>query len=337
MKVWKIADKFGLDNLRLSDAQEPTPGHCQLKLRVLASSINSRDLYVVEGLYGRAIRLPVVPMSDCVAEVVELGPGATRFQIGERVCPIFFPDWISGEPREEVMRLDSALGGSRNGVLADYILINERSAVRVPDYLTDPEASTLPCAAVTAWNSLMYGRSIKPGETVLIQGTGGVSVFALQFAKMAGANAIVISASHAKLKRAKELGADFTLNYRDFPDWHQEIRKVYGGGVDRVVEVGGADTLSKSLKVVRVGGVIGSVGVLSGGKAELDLPLVVMRSVRIEGTTVGSRDDFDAMLKAMEQAKIRPQIGEVVSFANAPIAFERIKNGGAFGKICISM
>jgi NADPH:quinone reductase-like Zn-dependent oxidoreductase len=337
MKVWEITDKFGLENLRFSDVREPDPGHGQLKLKVLASSINSRDLYVVEGLYGRAIKPPVVPMSDCVAEVVELGPGVTRFKKGDRVCPIFFPEWISGEPREEMMRLDSALGGSSNGVLADFIVVSEQSAVGIPPYLSDREAATLPCAAVTAWNALSYGRPIRPGETVLIQGTGGVSLFALQFAKAMGANTIVISSSDAKLARVRDLGADLTINYGTFPDWHQEIRKAHGGGVDRVIEVGGADTLAKSLKVVRVGGVIASVGVLSGGKAALDLPLVVMRNVRIEGITVGSRDDFEAMLRAMQQAQIRPQIAEVIPFASAPTAFDRLKSGGAFGKIGVAM
>jgi len=337
MRAWEISSEFGLSNLRLVELPEPTPTAGQVKLRMLAASINYRDLVVVEGAYGRAVKAPVIPMSDGVGEVIDVGPEVTRFRVGDRVCPTFFPDWLHGEPREEVMRLDSGLGASRAGTLCEVMVVNEQSAVRVPDYLTNEEAATLPCAGLTAWNALTYGRQVRPGDLVLIQGTGGVSTFALQFAKLMGARVIVTSSSDEKLGRAKELGADETLNYRTFPEWHQEVKKNHAGGVDRIIEVGGADTLARSLKCVRVGGVLAMVGVLSGAKPPLDLPLVVMRFVRLEGITVGSREHFEAMLRALDQSKLRPCVEVVIPFKEAPSAFERVKAGGTFGKICVRM
>ena len=337
MKVWEIAENFGLQNLRLNEAPEPVPGHGQVKLRMLSASINYRDLVVVEGNYGRAIRPPVVPMSDGVGEVVALGPGVGRLKLGDRVCPTFFPDWTCGRPRDAVMQMDRARGASRNGTLCQALVVDERAAVKVPDYLSNEEAATLPCAGVTAWNALTYGTPTLPGDTVLIQGTGGVSVFALQFAKMMGARVIVTSSSDDKIERARALGADDAVNYRTTPEWHQEVRRFLPEGVDRIVEVGGADTVSRSIKCVRMGGVIAMIGVLSGARSAIDLPLVVMRFIRLEGITVGSTEHFEAMVKAMAQARLRPQIGAVLPFDRAPEAFEKIKAGGTFGKICVAM
>jgi len=337
MKVWEIAGQFGLENLRLTEAPEPVPGHGQVKLRMLAASINYRDLVVVEGNYGRAIRPPVVPMSDGVGEVVALGPGVSQLRLGDRVCPTFFPDWTCGKPHDSVMQMHRARGASQNGTLCEALVVDERSTVKMPDYLTHEEAATLPCAGVTAWNALTYGTPTLPGESVLIQGTGGVSVFALQFATMMGARAIVTSSSDEKLDRARALGATDVVNYRTTPEWHQEVRRFLPEGVDRIVEVGGADTVSRSIKCVRMGGVIAMIGVLSGAKSAIDLPLVVMRFIRLEGITVGSTEHFEAMVKAMAHARLRPQIGAVLPFDQAPKAFEKIKAGGTFGKICVTM
>lgn len=335
MKAWKITDTFGLENLHLSDLPEPEPAPRQVKLRMLAASLNYRDLVIVEGQYGKVIRTPLIPASDGVGEVVAVGAGVTRFKVGDRVCPIFFPDWIAGEPRENAMRQQSALGASANGALCEFMVVDEDRAVKIPEYMTDEEAATLPCAGVTAWNALMYGRSTRPGETVLVQGTGGVSIFALQMAKMIGAKVLVTSSSDEKLERTRQMGADATINYKQADEWHQAVRKQLPDGVDRVVEIGGAETLSKSLKAVRTGGIISLVGILTGGRATLDLPLVVMRNIRLEGITVGSRDDFESMLKAMEYTRLRPTIGTTVPFATAPSAFLLLKSGGTFGKICI--
>lgn len=337
MKVWEIAGDFGLQNLRLTDAPEPVPGHGEVKLRMLAASINYRDLVVVEGNYGKAIRPPVVPLSDGVGEVVAVGPGVTRLRVGDRVCPTFFPDWTGGAPRDSAIQLQRSRGASRDGTLCEALVVDERAAVKVPDYLSNVEAATLPCAGVTAWNALTYGRPTLPGDTVLIQGTGGVSVFALQFAAAMGARAIVISSSDEKLDRARALGASEVVNYRTTPEWHQVVRRFLPEGVDRIVEVGGADTVPRSIKCIRTGGVIAMVGVLSGGRAAIDLPLIVMRFIRLEGITVGSTEHFEAMVKAMAHARIRPQIGAVVPFDQAPLAFEKIKAGGTFGKICVTL
>lgn len=337
MKVWEITAGFGLDQLRLGDAPEPEPGPGEIKLRLLAASINYRDLVVVEGNYGRAIKPPVVPLSDGVGEVVAVGPGATRFRPGDRVCPSFFPDWTGGGPRDAVMRLERARGASRNGTLAEYLVVDERSPVRVPDYLSDTEAATLPCAGLTAWNALTYGTRTMPGDTVLVQGTGGVSIFALQFGVMLGARVVVTSSSDDKLERAKALGASDVVNYRRQPEWHQEVRRLLPDGVDRIVEVGGAETVARSIKCVRTGGTIAMIGVLSGARGAVDLPLVVMRFIRLEGITVGSSEHFEAMVKAMAHARLRPQIGAVLPFDRAREAFDLIKAGGTFGKICVTI
>lgn len=337
MKVWEIAGQFGLENLRLTDAPEPVPGHGEVKLRMLAASINYRDLVVVEGNYGRAIRPPVVPLSDGVGEVVALGPGVGRLKLGDRVCPTFFPDWTCGQPHDSVMQMHRARGAAQNGTLCEALVVDERATVKVPDYLSHEEAATLPCAGVTAWNALTYGRPTLPGESVLIQGTGGVSIFALQFAAMMGARVIVTSSSDEKLDRARALGASEVVNYRTTPEWHQEVRRFLPEGVDRIVEVGGADTVARSIKCVRMGGVIAMIGVLSGARSAIDLPLVVMRFIRLEGITVGSTEHFEAMVKAMTHARLRPQVGAVLPFEQAPQAFEKIKAGGTFGKICITM
>ncbi|MBB5499362.1 NAD(P)-dependent alcohol dehydrogenase [Paraburkholderia sp. MM5384-R2] len=336
MKIWEINEKFGIENLKLNDAEEPRPGPGQVKLRMLAASLNYRDLVIVQGEYGKVIKPPVVPVSDGMGEVVEVGEGVTKFKVGDRLCPIFFPDWLEGEATGGTLRQDRALGSSRNGMLCEFAVVAQERAVQVPDYLSDVEAATLPCAGVTAWNALMHGRPIMPKETVLIQGTGGVSVIALQLAKAMGANAIVISSSDEKLERAKKLGADATVNYRQFEDWHKEVVKICAGGVDRVIEVGGAETLPKSLKAVRAGGTISLVGILSGGKAAIELALVVMRFIRLDGITVGSRSDFESMLRTMNHVKLRPEVGLTVPFREVPAAFEKVREGGTFGKICVS-
>ena len=219
MKVWEIAGQFGLENLRLTEGPEPVPGHGQVKLRMLAAAINYRDLVVVEGNYGRAIRPPVVPMSDGVGEVVALGPGVGRLKLRDRVCPTFFPDWTCGPPHDSVMQLHRARGAAQNGTLCEALVVDERAAVKVPDYLSHEEAATLPCAGVTAWHALMVaGTPLKAGDSVLTLGTGGVSLHALQFAKVAGASVICTSSSEEKQARLQQLGAAATINYKTYPD-----------------------------------------------------------------------------------------------------------------------
>src|SRR5690606_11683980 len=268
-------------------------------------------------------RLPLIPLSDGVGEVIAVGEGCHRVKVGDRVSPHFFPTWVAGEPSRARMR--PALGGPLDGALTEQWCLDEEALVPVPEHLTDEEASTLPCAAVTAWNALTVRGSLGPADTVLLQGTGGVSLFALQLAKALGARVILTSSSDEKLKRARELGADHTLNYRTHPEWGREAMAIAGGdGVDLVVEVGGAGTLAQSLTAVRPGGQVSLIGVLSGSGGDINLIPILMQNVRLQGITVGDRDSFEAMNRAITQHRIRPVIERVFPFEQHVEAFEAL-------------
>lgn len=345
MRVWEIRDSFGLDHLlpgeRPDDDRERGPGPGELLLRVKAASLNYRDLLTVEGKYNPRQPLPLIPCSDAAAEVLAVGAGVDRFKAGDRVCPLFARRWIAGEPTYE--RLRSTLGGPYDGTLAERLTVPAESAVAVPEHLSDAEAATLPCAAVTAWSALAFpagagGHGLAAGETVLLLGTGGVSIFALQFAVLLGARAIVTSSSDAKLERAKALGAWRTLNYRRQPEWGRPVRELTGGaGVDRVVEVGGAGTLEQSLQAVRIGGAIALIGVLAGHRAPLAVTPILMKQVRVQGTLVGSRDDFEAMNRAIAAHALRPVVDRVFPFAEVPAAFRFLAAGEHFGKVVLEV
>jgi NADPH:quinone reductase-like Zn-dependent oxidoreductase len=310
----------------------PAPYHAVIKLR--AATLNYRDLLTVEGKYNPRLPLPLVPLSDGVGEVVAVGDGVTRVKMGDRVAANFSQKWLGGEPARA--KLGASLGGPLDGMLTQYRALNEEGLVHVPDHLTDEEAATLPCAAVTAWNSLINMGGLSAGETVLVQGTGGVSIFALQFAKLAGARVIVTSSSDEKLERAKKLGADFGINYTTTPDWDKRAKEITGGiGVDHIIEVGGAGTFGKSLRAIKIGGHIGMIGNLAGNATEVNLVLILMQNLRIQGVMVGSRDTFESMNRAIALHEMRPVIDRVFAFAEARQAFEHMKSGSHFGKICI--
>lgn len=336
MNVYEIHDKPGLVALTLTERPEPTPGPRQVLLKMRAASLNYRDLLVVKGSYGSSAKppTPIIPLSDGVGEVVALGAGVSRVKIGDRVAGAFMPGWVAGEFTKQ--KADSALGGgSVDGVLAEYVVLHEEAVVSAPSHLTDAEAATLPCAAVTAWHSLFVGGDLKPGETVLLLGTGGVSLFALQFAKNAGARVILTSSSDEKLKRARELGADETVNYQTTSDWDTRVLELTGGrGVDYVVEVGGAATLNKSLEAVRWGGQISLVGVLTGFAAEVNTG-TILRNIRVQGVYVGSREMFEGMNQAIVQSSLRPVVDRVFPFAQAREAFDYLESGRHFGKVAI--
>ena len=335
MKSMELRDAWSIDNLRLCERPAPKPGPGQVLLRMKAASLNYRDLVVLQRGYGALTgTLPLIPVSDGVGEVVELGAGVTRVAAGDRVCPMFMPHWIGGEPTAE--RLTRKLGGPIDGVMAEYVAIGEQGVARVPDFLTDEQAATLPCAALTAWSALVTHGGVKPGDRILIQGTGGVSLFALQFSKLLGAHVFVLSGSNAKLERAKEMGADDGLNYRTVPEWGKVVRERAGGeGIDHIIEVGGEKTLPQSLRAVRVGGTISMIGVLSGGALEGKLGPVVTRQVRLQGITVGHRDGFEAMTRAIAQHHVQPVIDRVYPFEALREALDRLAAGAHFGKICI--
>jgi len=310
VRVIEIRQSFGLENLLPGERPDPEPAEGQILLRMRAASLNYRDLLTVKGHYNPKQPLPLIPCSDGVGEVVATGPGASRFATGDRVSPIFAQRWLAGGPVAE--RLRSTLGGPLDGTLSELMLLHEDGAVSVPDVLTDEEAAALPCAAVTAWSAVALHGEVKAGDVVLVQGTGGVSIFALQFSRMMGARVIVTSSSDRKLERARELGAWETINYRETADWGKQARKLTGGeGVDLVVEVGGAGTLAQSLAAVRFGGRIGLIGNLAGGETELNLISILMRQIRVQGILVGHREGFESMNRAIAANAIRPVVDRV--------------------------
>ncbi|WP_027714398.1 NAD(P)-dependent alcohol dehydrogenase [Desulfuromonas sp. TF] len=336
MKAYEIKEAIGPAGLELTTVRpEPEVGHGEVKIRVHATSLNFRDLLVAADRYPAGLKSSVIPLSDGAGEVVAVGPDVSRFQIGDRVAGTFFQNWSSGAISREATA--KALGGSVDGMLAEYVVLPERGIIHTPRHLTFEEAATLPCAGVTAWSAVAESGRIRAGETVLLLGTGGVSLFALQFAKMHGAHVIVASSSDDKLKRARELGADTLINYRRTPDWDEEVLKATGGhGVDIVVEVGGGGTLERSIKAVRVGGFIAVIGVVAGG-GQVDPRPIISRGIRLQGIYVGSRDQFEAMNRAISQAELRPFVGRTFSFEEAREGYDYLASGAHMGKIVINV
>lgn len=291
---------------------------------------------MVKGFYDPKLKMPLVPLSDGVGEVTEVGPGVKRVKVGDRVCGIFMQRWLNGGVSEEVGH--SALGGAIDGVMAEYVVFDEQGVVHVPKHLTDEEAATLPCAGVTAWNALMVSGRVKAGDTVLLQGTGGVSLFALAFAKLHHARVIITSSSDEKLARAQKMGADELINYKHVANWEEKVRELTGKiGVDHVVEVGGAGTLGKSLRAVRNGGHIALIGVLTGGSGEVNPIPILMKGVRLQGIYVGSREMFEAMNRAIELSGMRPVVDKVFRFEEFPQALKYMESGAHFGKIVVKV
>jgi NADPH:quinone reductase-like Zn-dependent oxidoreductase len=336
MKTIEMRDKFGLDSVALVERPEPRPGPGQVLLKMRAWSLNFRDLLVAKGLYNPKLRFPFVPLSDGVGQVAALGEGVTRVKAGDRVAGIFMQKWLCGDVNEA--KAKTALGGGGDGMLAEYVILHEDGLVHVPEHLTDEEAATLPCAAVTAWHALVTEGNLKAGDTVLVQGTGGVSLFALQFARLSGARVVATSSSDAKLERARGLGASDGINYKTTPDWEEKARELTNGaGVDHVVEVGGAGTLAKSLRAVRMNGRISLIGILSGGAGQVNPLPILMKNVRVQGIYVGSRDMFEAMNRAIALNQIRPVVDRVFPFAEIRQALQYMESGAHFGKICMRM
>jgi NADPH:quinone reductase-like Zn-dependent oxidoreductase len=335
MKVFQLNNGFGLDQVTMSERPIPVPGAGEVLVKLRAVSLNSRDLGVIDGFYYPDLKLPLIPVSDGVGEVAAIGEQVTRFRVGDRVSGIFSQQWISGEPTEAW--LNGLLGGPLDGLLAEYAILNENGLVSVPMHLSDEEAAALPCAGVTAWQAIVAEGNVKAGDTVVVQGTGGVSLFALQFAKLQGASVIVTSSSDEKLVRAKKLGADFGINYRETPDWDRAVLGwTNGRGADLVVDLGGASTLNRSVAAVRFGGRVSLVGILSGASAEsFQLIPTFQKKVRLQGINVGNRDMFEAMNRAIAQHKLRPVIDRVFPFEQSIEALKYMAEGTHFGKIII--
>jgi NADPH:quinone reductase-like Zn-dependent oxidoreductase len=334
MKAYQIVSADGIDALQLAERPTPDPGPGEILVRIRASALNYRDLMTVNDPVGRAIPYPRIPNSDGAGEVLAVGAGVTRFKPGDRVAGTFFQRWDDGPITPDAMA--SALGGAIDGVLAEEVVLAERGLVHVPAHLSFEEAATLPCAALTAWHALIEKGGLKAGQTVLLIGTGGVSIFALQFAVLHGARAIVISSSDAKLERARALGAWHGVNYRAHPDWERAVLDLTeGAGVDHVVEVGGAGTLERSIAAVRIAGHIALIGVLTGGQIN---PASIMRkSLNVDGIYVGSRSMFEAMNRAIAASGLRPVIDRQFGFEQAREAYHHMRSAAHFGKIVIAL
>jgi len=319
-------------NLRLVERPIPVPARGEVVLKLRAASLNYRDLEMVSRTYSSRFPVPLVPLSDGVGEVVAVGDGVTRARLGDRVAGTFWQGWVAGAFEE-----CPQLGGSADGMLSEYVKLDEIGVVQVPEHLTDGEAATLPCAAVTAWQALVTDGLLKAGETVLVQGTGGVAVFALQFAVMFGARAIVISSSDEKLERAKALGASATVNYARTPDWHLAARDLNGGrGVDHVIEVGGAETLLRSLEAIRLGGQIHLIGYVGGKEGMVNPMAILNRRAVLRGLPTGSRATFEAMNRAIAENRMRPVIDRVFPWRDFADALRYLGEGRHFGKIVLS-
>ena len=332
MKVWQIVGEGGIDALEPAERPSPAPGPGQVGIRVRANSINYRDLSTVRAPTQRGFAFPRVPNSDGAGDVTSVGPGVSGIAEGDRVAGCFFQDWAAGGISAAAMA--SALGGALDGMLAEEVVLDARGVVPVPAHLDYAEAATLPCAALTAWNALVDKGGLKAGDTVLLLGTGGVSIFALQFCVLIGARAIVTSKSDDKLGRARDMGAWRTINYARTPDWAAAAREMTGGdGVDHVVEVGGGGTLAQSIEAVRIGGRIAMIGVLTQGT--VDPTPILRKSIRLDGIYVGSRAMFLDMNAAIEAGGLNPAIDRRFAFADAREAYRCMEAAGHFGKIVI--
>lgn len=336
MKAYQLLAATGVEALKQAQLPEPQPAPGQVLVRVRAASLNYRDLMVASGRYGAGLPTPLIPLSDGAGEIVAVGAGVTRWKAGDRVAGTFFQNWQSGPMRREVF--GAALGGSINGMLAEYVALSAEGVVALPPHLSFEEAATLPCAALTAWHALVTSGKVAAGQTVLVLGTGGVSIFALQFAKMQGARVLITSSSDAKLARARALGADEAINYRTTPNWEKEVfRLTDEAGADHVIEVGGTDTFPRSLRAVAMGGTVSVIGGVSGFTSEVALRDILGKSLNIRGIFVGSRDMFLAMNRAIAQHKLKPVVDRVFPFSEAPAAYGYQESGAHFGKVVITV
>ena len=336
MKAWRIAAGSQIAGLKLVDETPKALGPHDVRVRPRAVALNFRDLMVINGWYPAVSKEPLVPGSDAAGEVVETGSAVTRLKVGDRVATSFFPDWIEGQPTRA--KLATALGGGGAGVLTQDLVLNENALIKSPAHLDDAQAATLSCAGVTAWRALFEVGQIKPGQTVVLLGTGGVSIWALQLAKAAGARVIITSSSDEKLARARSLGADETINYKTTPDWDNEVIQRTGGtGADLVLEVGGSQTIMKSISATRLGGTVAVIGAVSGPGAALEPMSLIGSSVRLQGIYVGSREMHEQLARFVEVAGIRPVVDSVFAFEELPQACGHFLGGKHFGKVVVSV
>jgi NADPH:quinone reductase-like Zn-dependent oxidoreductase len=334
MKAFQI-NEFGIENLSPVDLDEPTAGVGEVLVRIRAVSLNYRDVMVVSGTYNPRMKLPAIPLSDAAGEIVAVGEGVTKWKTGDRVMPIFAQRWFDGDSSEEKRRTSLGAGAQWQGVLREYAVFSEESLVAIPEHLSFEEGATLPCAALTAWNALHVSGKVKSGDSVLTLGTGGVSVFAVQIAKMAGARVIATSSSEEKLEKLRAIGADETINYRTREDWDKVVLELTDKrGVDHVIEVGGAGTLPRSINAVRIAGHVALIGALTGA-ATFDPVSVFMKAIKLQGIFVGSRTMLENMNRAVSANKLEPVIDKVFDLDEVRDALAYMQSGSHFGKIVV--
>ena len=338
MRALNVAAPWGPDAIQVVEKPEPTAGPGQVLVRMRAVSLNYRDLLMVNGMYGRGAASPtdvITPFSDGCGVVEAVGAGVTRFAVGDRVATLFFQGWVSGPPSLE--KIQTALGFPVPGAGAELQTFSEQGLSKVPDFLSDEEVATLPCAALTAWRGLFCDARLEPGDTVVLQGTGGVSIFGLQFAHAAGLRTLITSSSDEKLARAKALGADHLVNYRTTPAWSKPVREATGGrGADFIMEVGGGGTIQESMRAVKIGGHIAVIGVVAGAGDPFNPASLIGNSAKLQGLSVGSREMFEAMCRAIELHRIRPVVDKRYPFTEAKAAFAAMAAGEHFGKIVLT-
>ena len=336
MKAWVINNSFGHENLEIVERPAPSPGKEEVLVKIKAASLNFRDYLMVNGNYNPKQKLPLVPLSDGAGEIVEVGNNVSLFKTGDRVACLFAPYWMSGSPSHHELR--STLGGPLDGTLQEYIVLNQKSVVPLPGYLDYKEAATLPCAALTSWSSLVTYGKVKAGDSVLILGTGGVSIFALQIAKAAGCHTILTSGSNEKLEQGLALGADEIINYKEIPEWGKEVlKRTDRRGVDHVIEVGGAGTIEQSIIATKIDGSISLIGILAGKEKPINLLPMLMKNIKMQGIVVGHRSGLMDMLAAFDKHKIRPVIDRHFAFDEFPEALNHLASGSHFGKITIGL
>jgi NADPH:quinone reductase-like Zn-dependent oxidoreductase len=335
MKSYLVQPGSGIENMQLSETEKPILQPGKLLLKMLAWSLNYRDLLVAGGQYGLGLPSPLIPISDGVGEIIESNAELSGFKIGQRVALSFFPDWQEGPITGQ--KTKKSLGGTSQGLLAEFVTCSPSEIVSVPQFLSNEEAATLPCAALTAWNALFEMGTSFPEKKVLTIGSGGVSIFAIQFAKSAGYKTVAISRSVQHLNQLKDLGLDAGFDSINNPKWGDTIRKSAFGEVDHAIELGGASTLPQTIKATRVGGEISLIGVLGGNDSEFNPLPIIMKSIKLQGIFVGSIAMFNRMNSSIEQNKIKPIIDKVFKFENSLDAFAHMAKGNHFGKICISM
>ena len=337
MRAYQILPGATIDGLQCIDYPERELGLGEVRVRVHAVSLNYRDLMVASGNYLVTVDDPIIPCSDGAGEVLAVGPGVNRLQVGDRVAGSFFPHWIDGAPTPDKVR--HGLGGDIDGMLAEEVILHEDALAKIPAPLSFIEAATMPCAAVTAWNAIFVSsNNVKPGDTVLLLGTGGVSVLGLQLARAAGLRTIVTSSSDDKLARARELGAHHTINYGSIPEWHEEVLHLTGNlGASVVLEVGGKGTVNRSVSAAAMGGTVAIIGGVSGFGGEVNPATLLSSAKRMVGIYVGSRTMLEDVMRFVDVAGVKPVIDRVFSFGQAQEAYRYMASGAHFGKVVIDV